>query len=726
MPTGPLVSPLRRSGAVARGVLLTALVLVLCSAGLPASSALHPRSVPLVPELAGPCLGAGAPATARGTVVLVGTSTPLPSLAGVPVQVDYFYAEITTTGNQTSQSCVPTTATGTTGAGGTLSVPLSIPTSRCLPPVCVVYSGPYGPLGFTTFGAPAGFFERDPTNGTSPGTIAWEAYLDRAQVNLAGGTVVSQNAPVHLSASAWDARGNPAPAPLTFVWSLAGHGWKNLSQSGPNITVEGIYATWTGSLSVTVTATFGATAESAQSAVVNLQPVSTSVRSATASPAPVDPGVPVTFYVTGFGAAGYIYSATVDPGLGAGAAIGPCLRTDLPNGTTNLTCQVEAAYPVAGTALPTASISNGYSTGQLAVAPVSVHPVEQVQLGGLSLVTYPGRALELTLNVTGGTGSAPYGPACLSPGFGAGVTCQFQNGTSWRFNESFPTPGRYAVLASVTDRFHENVSAAAAVLVVPFLSARVNGNSSVALVTNESRLLSVVVVGGAFPIAMWWNLSPSSTLLFSENLGSDGTISFLSQASLPGLLNVTVTLRDALGSEASLVFRITVSASPSGSATPGGPVFPHLSAVAVGGLAGAILGGTFLAAWVVRRRLQVRGRGADQRVEEDDLERMARGRDHLLGRADPVVARPPDELASGWTGPPVAPEEWAEWIAALTADGSLIPTRGPDRRLLYRRAPPRPSPVTIHFDPTVWEAKRAPVDDPPDAPGTPGGRQGGG
>ncbi|MCI4351701.1 MAG: hypothetical protein L3K15_09365, partial [Thermoplasmata archaeon] len=709
-------------------------VLILCTAGLPASSVLHTRNVPLGTELTGPCLGPQAPTPATGAVVLVGKSLPLPSLTGVPVHVGYFYTQTTVIGNQTTQSCVSTTATGTTGGGGTLSVPLPIPPYRCNPSLCVAYDGPYGPLAFATSSAPAGFFEVDPGNGTSPGTIDWEAYLNRAQVNRTGLDVVSQNAPVSFSASAWDARGNPAPAPLTYGWSLAGLDWNVDSQHGPNITIEGNEADWTGQLFVNVSATFGTTIEWARSAILDLLPVNTAVRSAVVAPAPVDPGVPVTFYVSGSGAAGYSYSATVVPGLNAGTATGPCTRTDLPDGTANMSCQVRAAYPVAGIAFPTASISNGYSTGWVALAPVTVRPVEQVQVGGPLLVTYPNRSLELDLNVTGGTGSAPYGPACLTLGYGARVTCQFQNGTTWTFTESFPSPGRYTVLGSVTDAFGENVSAGTVVLVVPFLSARVNGNSSLTLLPNQSRLLSVVVAGGVLPIATWWNLSPAWSLPCSRNLISDGTISCVSPASLPGVLNLTVTLRDALGSATALVFRITVAASPNGPPSPGGSPPPgglgsaHLPGWAVAGLAGAILAAVFVGAWIVRRGLRARGhRSGEAPVEEDDLERMARGRDHLLRRADPVAPRPPDELVTGWTGPPVAPEEWAEWIATLVADGSLVPRRGPDDRLVYHRAPPRPSTTAkIQFDPTVWEARRAPLDEPPDPPATPGDRQGGG
>ncbi|MGA7846144.1 MAG: hypothetical protein WCB18_03525, partial [Thermoplasmata archaeon] len=82
-----------------------------------------------------------------------------------------------------------------------------------------------------------------------------------------------------------------------------------------------------------------------------------------------------------------------------------------------------------------------------------------------------------------------------------------------------------------------------------------------------------------------------------------------------------------------------------------------------------------------------------------------------------VTPRRPDELVADWTGPPVAPEEWAEWIAALVADGSLIPIRGFDHRLAYRRSTPRAVTPTIQFDPSALDAKGLPTEEDDDGQG---------
>jgi hypothetical protein len=693
--------------ALAWAVLLSALGPV----PAPVSSATHSG---VVPAVSGACLGSTAPNPALGILVLDGNSTPLPSVVGVPVQVDYFYTEVVHDANSTTYSCHPTVAHGTTTTGGNFSVALPVPANTCPPDsICRLYTGPFGPLGFATAGPPAGFVEQDPTGGGSPGTINWYANLSSARINVTGTEVVSTGAPVQLSASAGSELGTPAPGPLTYNWSLAGLEWGISSQRGPNVTVVGTDSGWTGSLSVTVEAKYGTTTESAQSPMVSLVPVATHLSSASASPTPVDPGVPVTFYLAGSGAAGYSYSATVDPGLGAGSATGACASSPLPNGTANLTCQVRAAYPVSGTAFPTASISNGYSAAQLSLNPVPVHPVESITLSAPSLVTYPNRTIALTVNVTNGTGSAPYGPACLSVSGLPGLTCQSQNATAWVFATHFGAAGQYELRASVVDRFGENVSSSAVVVVVPLLAARANGSLSLTLYANQTTALSVVVTGGALPLITWWNLSGSSGTVCWGNLASDGTISCPFPTSQPGHTNLTVTLRDSLGSEAAVEFRITVTTPPVRPGHSSASVFSGTSGWILFGLLAALGAGGVLVAWDIRRRRTSVSEPLPQRVEENELERLARGRDHLLARADSVVPRRPDELVAGWTGPPVAPEEWAEWIAALVADGSLIPSRARDHRLAYRRAAPRPSVPTIQFDPTVLDATRRP---PP--PGT--------
>lgn len=687
-------------GLTTAGAVILALAVVLASAPAPLTG--NRSGLPVTPSIAGACPGAAAPPTATGTLDLVGSATPLPSVVGVTVRVDYFYTEITKEGTTSTDSCIPTSASATTATGGQISVPLPIPTSRCVDTLCEDYSGPYGPLGYATSGAPAGFFEVDPTTGVSPGTIDWEAELAAAEINVSGPLSVSVGAPTALSVSATNAAGGPAAAPLTYQWLWSGLEWSVSPNDTQNVTAVGLDPTWVGAISVVVTGTYGSTVETAESPVLSLTPVATAVNATAVSPSPVDPGVPVTFSAQATGAAGYPYSLTVDPGLGAAPVSGSCTAVDLPDGIANLTCQAVGSYPASGNTTPTASVSNGYSTAQTFFPPVSVRPVEEVSLDSTAFVTYTNRTIVLTVRVANATGTPPYGPACLSTGRTAGTLCEFTNASSWNFPTAFSTPGEYEVRATVADHFGENVSATAGILVVLTLAARAEGNSSVRFRANQTQSLTAVVTGGDPPFSSRWNSSGTALPWCSSVLELDGLVSCSISAQSQGWANVTLTVTDALGSTASVLFQVNVTpaASTSGGHGPGG--WGSRTTLELLGL-GAVAVVAVALGLVLRRR----SRSTPGPVEDVELERIAQGRDHLLSRADPSVPRRADELADGWTGPAVQPEEWAEWIAALVADGSLVPVRTDGHRLAYRRALARPSAATIEFDPAVWEASRA-------------------
>lgn len=702
--------------------LLVGAVFLVVVAGGTRSGPESERAAPITPLVSGACLGASVNSPATGTLELKGSSAPLPSLSGVSVEVDYFYTEMTVGGSSSNESCQPTSATGTTNGTGAFSVPLPIPGKSCPSSVCIEYSGPYGPLGFRTAGAPAGFVEQDPANGTSPGTIQWDANLYSAQLNVSGPEVVSVDAPVKVSVQASNALGEPAPGPLAYHWYVAGLGWGSTNVTEPNVTVEGTESGWDGSVYVTIDADYAGTTESASSTVLSLLPVSTEVQSAAASPNPADPGISVTFDVTASGAFGYAYSVTVDPGLGVGPVSGPCTSVRLPNGTANLTCEAHGLYPVAGNATSTVSVSNGFSTGQLTGPTISVHPVELVTLHAPSLLTYANRTVNVTVSVTPGTGNGPYGPACLSVNGTPGLTCQLRNGTSWVFPVSFAAPGDYDLQAFVADRLGENASATGVVVVVPWLAARPAGASTLTFVADRTGVVSVIVSGGALPLETWWNFSGAASPLCVGEV-PDGPISCVYAPAVPGSSNLTLTVRDALGTEAQVAFRIIVTAATPVNPRTSAAVSDWIDAGLVAGLTAAILAVILLG----RRRHRPSTSGpTEPRVEESELERLARGREHLLDRADLRVGRPSEELVAGWTGPPVAPEEWAEWIAALVADGSLVPARDARGRLRYRSAAPRPTTTTIQFDPSVWEAHQAVRDAEPDPGAEAPDRQGGG
>ncbi|MCI4361552.1 MAG: hypothetical protein L3J91_07585, partial [Thermoplasmata archaeon] len=67
-------------------------------------------------------------------------------------------------------------------------------------------------------------------------------------------------------------------------------------------------------------------------------------------------------------------------------------------------------------------------------------------------------------------------------------------------------------------------------------------------------------------------------------------------------------------------------------------------------------------------------------ASEEELQRWAEGRAHVLLRASSERGQTLDELAQGFVGRPPAPEEMTEWVASLVADGSLRTVLGDDGR----------------------------------------------
>ncbi len=93
---------------------------------------------------------------------------------------------------------------------------------------------------------------------------------------------------------------------------------------------------------------------------------------------------------------------------------------------------------------------------------------------------------------------------------------------------------------------------------------------------------------------------------------------------------------------------------------------------------------------VVRRRRRVEPEA--RRSGEEELLRLAEGRERLLGILRRIGPADLAAIEAAWQPPP-APPELADWLASLVADGTLGATWGPDRTPRFRvsrTAPPPP------------------------------------
>lgn len=701
----------RRGVVRAATALAVALAVVLGSGAL--ASDRGGSAAGLAPAVSGACAGSPIAPYGNGSLEALGAASPAPSVAGVAVTVTYLYQDTERVGSSGAQEeCLADSAAGSTASNGSFSVPLAVPASGCEGSECDDYSGPFGPFGFATAGAPPGFTEVDPSSGTSPATIDWVANLTAVALNRTGPVLVSVGAPVAVRAEAADALGRSAEGSVSYAWSVQGAGWQLASPGGANATVEAAPGATNGTVSVTATEDAAGVAENASAAPLLLTPVATAIDGANASAATVDPDVAVTFSVSATGAPGYAYAVTVAPGLGAASATARCDTSALPNGSVLAACRASVGYPTNGTADPSATVSNGFSSASVELPPVVVRPGLAIAITPDRPAGYPNQTVAVSVEVAPGTGSAPYGPACFRPSAGAPATCLATPGSVWNFSAAFAAPGTYLLSASVADGEGENASATVAFLVASPLSVQTAGSQDLTTYVGYRTEPRVLVSGGALPGEIWWNVSTEARPLCVANVPADGTYDCPAVWNATGVYDLVATVRDASGTDAAATFAVNVlpaASAPHGDGGLPGPT-TWIPAGVVAAVTVPILLVISLRTGAFARRKPRPGDGTA--VDEAELERIATGREYLLARADPARPRRAEELTHGWSGPTVRPEEWSEWIAALVADGSLVPRTDPAGRVAYvRGTPPAAEPPVIRFDPAVWEAHRAAAPD---------------
>jgi hypothetical protein len=565
--------------------LVAAVLVALVAAGvyplvppsLPASALAGPAP-PMAPAIGpygnGPCGGPHEPATYTGTLGVEGGSSP-PSVANRTVRALFAYQlDYTPNGGTTTTSCSTGSATAATDAQGRFSLTLSLLPSGCSPGGCSNYSGPFGPVSFDlTNTTPAGYFVAANVSGSTL-SIDYVVALGSAGLSPFGRTTVSALAPVALTASGVAGNGAPSPAALTYDWVVSGVGWAVVAGDGTDqLTVVSAAGAGPGQVTVFVNGTFGGATESAAPRSATLTAVATTIVAESVSPTQLDAGTPATFTITGSGAAGYPYTATVFPGLGVGPVSEACAESPAMGGLVTLSCAVLVTYGSAGVAQPSANLTNGYSSATSTTDPfpaVDVAPGLLLWLTPSPAFGYVGSPIGYTVRAASGTGTAPLGPACFWPGNGA-LSCGPAGRTSWSFNATFGRPGSYAGVATVADAAGANRSVTGITLVVEAPSLSPIGIATSLLNATMPYAVSSVYGGGALPAAYWWNDSLPQGTVARGVLSADGPLTLTYRPPVAGVHVLTLTVVDGLGTVSAQLVRLTVVAGPAAAIVPVGP-----------------------------------------------------------------------------------------------------------------------------------------------------------
>lgn len=528
----------------------------------PSGSPPPPPTLPPAPS--GLCAGASVAASYLGTLLVNSGGASAPSAAGRTVNVSYDYQlNDTPSGGSSSYQCLAGEASAVTNASGGFTVVLPIPRTVCNSAGCSYYSGPYGPLGLTVGPMPSGYFLTSAVSGSSA-VLTLVRALDHVQLTPSSRVTLSPGAATPVTALALAANGAPSPAQLTYAWQLLGTGWTLNGSGTPTVTIEAADSAAPGSLTVWVNGSYTGAAQSAPSVTLGLAAAATTVTGTSVLPTLLDVGTPAVFTVSGSGASGYNYSAEIVPGLGAPNVTVPCSSSVLEGGRWTLVCAATVSYPQAGTASPTATLTNGYSSAPAAFLPLPVGSALQLSVTPSPFLAYAGVPTDVAVTAGASTGTAPYGPACLWPGDGR-VLCRMGAGPSFTLPVSYPYGGAYSAHVSLADAGASNATAAfsAQVFARPSLGP-ITASGPVAV--GSTTTLSSVLSGGALPVTYWWNTTgaggAATGTLFEGTTASDGTILLPFGPHASGPVGITLTIRDSLGSPLSQSVPLVVGPGP--------------------------------------------------------------------------------------------------------------------------------------------------------------------
>ncbi len=557
---------------------------------LSTSGTVAPATSPaFVPAAVSPAAGCSAELPtpdASGTLTVVGGPLGPTARAGVVLELRFevrMTVYLEPAGSLVSSTCETVTVNTTTASDGSFSAAPVAPADLCLPRTsssqyCVSYSAPLAPVTVAPVAAPpAGYaFSSRPSStgvGLAP-SFVWElAYvtLDPSSTTL----TVSTDAPTTIGAVGRMANGSVTDLSPTFRWAVTGSGWSIVGNStGPSVVVDGAAGAALGTLTVTANATDGAAELEPPPVSTGLVAVRTSIVGAELLRTTLDTGIDEEVSVEGTGAAGYTYDVTVDPGLGVEHLVVPCASVAATGGLADLSCTGRYAYPDPGVAQPTATLSNGYSTAPWSFPEVTVAPAPLLVAGAAARAGYTAQPLDLSFAVANGTGSDPYGQGCLAPGVGA-VVCLPGPGPSWSFDPAYASPGNYTATAWAVDATGANVSASTSVTIVPPPSLSPLSLRAANMTAGVPVEVSATVSGGVLPARLFWNVSGTAAPWAAATVDADGNVSTVYLPGAAGVVELTLTLVDGLGTvvRSNALFSVAptpaVRVAPSAGPSPG-------------------------------------------------------------------------------------------------------------------------------------------------------------
>lgn len=517
----------------------------------------------LMPFSAGTCPGSPSSGTYNGSVAIVGGALASPTAANVSIAMAYAYLfNYTTSSGHTTFTCEVGHAGAVSDAGGRFSMTATLPATSCNRVGCSTFSGPFGT---PTFGIaptlPAGYFLKSAVDRASVELSIVHA-LESVTVTPAGRWTVSVNAPSALAATALAADGTASPVPVRFVFGLNGSGWSFPAPAiGGNASVVAAPGASIGTFTARASGTYGGAALTTPSVSVELTAVATAIDDAALAATSVDAGASVGVNLNGSGAAGDTYTAEVDPGLGAAWEPVPCTSASAPGGTVAVACSGHLTFAAAGTADPVAHLTNGYSSDSWRLAQVTVAAPLRVGVAPTPIRAYANTTIEVHVAVAAGTGTPPFGPACVDPGGGVS-DCVTGPASSWTIAVPAPAVGEYVGRASVQDAGGANASADFPTIVSarPELGALAVTTS--APVAGSVDAVRAYLVGGSLPAAYWWNLSSPAATVASGTVGAAGLLSANLTFTVPGPAVLTLTVADALGTVVASPARLDVLPGP--------------------------------------------------------------------------------------------------------------------------------------------------------------------